>query len=235
MLSGTNINKYNDLQLYYSSHEGELYITDDKSIIIKVYYFDNIDPDFDSIIKICDISMKVSKLIPNYVPEIYLRYETNYYIALVMDRINGITLNEYLESRQNYTINISSKIVISLYEAVFAFHNGGYIHGDLHGNNIIIHDDYKVKLIDFGESDLVGSMSASDENIPKIYQDYLYLKYYVALLIFPTLEIDNVATVIKIIRDFTVKDVIGYYKSSELANRLFNILNSFPKAIEDNI
>ena len=40
MLSNTNIDKYNNLQFYYSSHEGELYITNDKSIIIKVYYFE---------------------------------------------------------------------------------------------------------------------------------------------------------------------------------------------------
>lgn len=234
MLANTNIDKYNNLQLYCSSHEGELYITEDKSVIIKVYYFDNIDPDSDSIIKICDISVVVSKLIPNYVPKIHLKYVTNDYIALVMERINGISLNEYLALKRNYMIDTSYKIVISLHEAVIAFHDSGYIHGDLHGNNIIIYDDYKVKLIDFGESDLVNSMSSSDENIPGIYQDYLFLKYYIALLIFPTLKMDSVVTVIKTIRDFTVKDVIGYYQFPELANELYDILNSFPKAIEDD-
>ena len=233
MLSNSNIDKYDNLQLYYSSHEGELYVTNDKSIIIKVYYRDNIDPDLNTILQICDISVKVSDLIPNYVPKIYLRYENDNYIALVMEKINGIMLNDYLTSKRNDNINIITKLVVSFYEAVFALHNSGYIHGDLHGNNIIITDDYKVKLIDFGQSDLVDSMSASDENIPNIYGDYLYLKYYIAYLIFPTLEVSSIAETMKIIKNFTCKDVIEYHKSPELANKLYDILNSFPKAIEE--
>ena len=233
MLSNTNIDKYNNLQLFHSSHEGELYTIDDKSIIIKVYYFDNIDPDFDDIMKICDISMKVSDLIPDYVPKIYLKYETKDYIALVMEKVNGITLSEYLTSKQNHNIDIVTKLVTSLYEAVTALHNSGYVHDDLHGNNIIITDKHKIKLIDFGQSDLIDSVSASDENTPKIFEDYLYLKYYIALLIFPTLEPSTIATTLIIIKDFTVKDVIGYYTFPELASKLYEILNSFPEAIEE--
>jgi serine/threonine protein kinase len=229
----SKIDKYDNLKLYHSSHEGELYTTDDKSIIIKVYYLD--DPDFNSIIKIVDISMNVSKLIPEYVPEIYLKYETKDYIALVMERINGITLSEYLSSKRNDNISIIAKLVISLYEAALALHNSGYTHGDLHGNNIIIHNDHKIKLIDFGQSNLVNSMSASDENIPEIYGDYLYLKYHIAVLIFPKLEPSTIVVIIKTIKDFTVKDVMEYDQFPEIANSLFNILNTFPKAIEDDI
>lgn len=110
MLSGTTLSKYVNLQLIHSSHEGELYETDDKTIIIKVYYSDNIDPDFDSIVKIVDISENVSKLIPKYVPKIYLRYETKEYIALVMERINGITLSEYLTSKPENDIITAGKL-----------------------------------------------------------------------------------------------------------------------------
>lgn len=234
MLSNTNIDKYDNLQFYYSSHEGELYTTDDKLIIIKVYYLDNIDRDLNSIIKIIDILMNVSKLIPEYVPEIYLKYETKDYIALVMERINGITLSEYLTTNKNRD-HIISKIVDSLYKTVYAFHDIGYTHGDLHGNNIIIYNDHKIKLIDFDQSDLVGSMSASDENIPEIYSDYLSLKYYIALLIFPTLEKSSISVIIKTIKEFTIKNVIEYELFPEKANKLYNLLNSFPKSIEDDI
>jgi len=47
----SKIDKYDNLRLYHTSHESELYITNDESIIIKVYYFNNIDPDFDDIMK----------------------------------------------------------------------------------------------------------------------------------------------------------------------------------------
>lgn len=236
MLSNTSIDKYSNLKLYHSSHEGELYICDDESIIIKVYYLDNIDPDFDSIIKIVDISINASKIIPEYVPKIYLKYKTKDYIALIMERINGITLNEYLKlNLNNNNIKSIGEIVSSLYTTVLALHNIGYTHGDLHGNNIIIYDNNKVKLIDFGQSELVGKMSASDENIPEIYSDYLYLKYYLALFIFPQLEQSSIAITIKTIKDFTIKDIINYDRYPELANNLYKLLNSFPKAIEDNI
>lgn len=234
MLSNTNLDKYTNLQLYYSSHEGELYITDDTSVIIKVYYFDNIDPDFDSIINIVNICMDVSKLIPEYVPEIYLKYETNNYTALVMEKINGITLAKYLVSRENHNIDTTFKIISSLCNAVFALHDAKYIHGDLHGNNIMIYDDYKIKLIDFGQSDSIDSISASDDS-PNIYGDYLCLKYYIARLIFPKLEESNIVVTIKTIKNFTVEDVIGYDEFPELADKLYNILDSFPKVMENNI
>lgn len=229
------IDKYNNLKLYHSSHEGELYICDDESIIIKVYYLDNIDPDFDSIIKIVDISINTSKLIPEYVPKIYLKYETLDYIALIMERINGITLNEYLKLNINSNIKSIDEIVSSLYTTVLNLHNIGYTHGDLHGNNIIVYNDNKVKLIDFGQSGLVGEMSASNENIPEIYSDYLYLKYYIGILIFPTLERSSIAITIKAIKDLTIKDVINYDQFPLLANKLFSMLNSFPNEIEDSI
>lgn len=88
---------------------------------------------------------------------------------------------------------------------MLALHDAGYLHGDLHGNNIIILDDYEVKLIDFGQSDLVDSVSASDEFTPGVYSDYLYLKFYIARLIFPGLEVSSIAGIIKTIRDFTAQ------------------------------
>lgn len=234
MLSNTNLDKYTNLQLYYSSHEGELYTTDDTSVIIKVYYFDNIDPDFDTIINIINISMDVSKLIPEYVPKIYLKYETNNYIALVMEKINGTTLGEYLSSKPNSDINITFKIISSLCNSVFALHDAKYIHGDLHGNNIMIYNNYEIKLIDFGQANLIDSICASDRS-PNIYGDYLYLKYYIARLIFPNLEESSIVVTIKTIKNFTVEDVIGYDEFPELADKLYNILGSFPEVIENNI
>jgi len=164
-----------------------------------------------------------------------MRYETNDYVALIMERINGITLCEYLNMKRDNNIHITTKIITSLYEAAIGLHTSGYVHGDLHGKNIIVLNDYKIKLVGFGQSDLVNSMSASDENIPNIYGDYLYLKYYIALLIFPKLEQSSIAMTIKNIRNLTIKDVLEYDQFPELSNKLYNILNSFPKAIEDDI
>jgi len=101
---------------------------------------------------------------------------------------------------------------------------------NLHGNNIIIYDDNKVKLINFDQSGLVYEMSANDENIPEIYSDYLYLKYYMTFFIFSQLERSSIVITIK-----TIKDVINYDRYPELANNLYKLLNLFPKAIEDNI
>jgi len=227
----SKIHKYDNLKLFHSSHEGEIYICDDDKIMIKVYYSDNIDPDFDSIIKIVNISIKLSELIPEYVPKVHLKYESFDYIALIMEKIDGMTLSQYLKINTNNHINIIIKIVNSLYNAVTSLHNVGYIHGDLHGNNIILCDDYRIKLIDFGQSDFIGSINESDENIKGIDVDYLDLKYYISLLIFPEFNKLTIIETIKNIKSLNVKNVIDYDEYPETANMLYNTLNAIPEPI----
>lgn len=227
MLQNTSILSYHNLKLYYSSHEGELYVTSDPFIIIKVYYFTN--DNYDN-----EISAAVSQLIPQYVPKIHLKHETEDYVALIMERIQGITLFEYIEKR-SCNIKIIFKVVISLTNAIIGIHKSGFVHCDLHARNIIITDNNEVKVIDFGCADNVDALDESDMVTPKIFEDYLQLKSAIALIIFPLSNDISIVTIIKTIRNYTVNHVIGYNTNPMLANKLYTLLISFPSIIEDDI
>lgn len=227
MLSGTNIENYRNLQLLFSSHEGELYLTDDPKIIIKVYYFNNQYIDKEDIIKITRVSVHLSEQISEHIPKIYLVYETSNYIALAMDLIQGTTLQYFLKFNKSHNIKVIFKIVKSLYNAVISLHNIGYSHNDLHHKNIIITNEYQAKLIDFGNTDII--------NIESRYHDYLMLKASIARLIFEGLNDLSVVKIMENIKTYTITNVIGYNENAKIAQKLYNILNSFPKEIENDL
>lgn len=106
--------------------------------------------------------MNLSQLTPQYVPKIYFKYETDEHLALVMEKIEGITLNRYTTDRKNYDAITVAKIVQSLLGALSAIHKAGYVHYDFHGGNILSTNDYSVKLIDFSQSDDVNAIDEGD-------------------------------------------------------------------------
>lgn len=204
---------------------GEEDVYSSENYIVKVFYYTTDTYDDKRIQKICDISIKLSHLIPQYVPKIYQRFETQQYTALYMEKFDAITLYEYMVKKENYNVTIVCKIVQSLLKAVNSMHKAGYVHGDLNSGNILITKDYNVKLIDFSLVDDVNSISDSDSITPKLHEDYLSLKVHIAALIFPNLPAVNSSDTMNIIKDYTEKDVIGY--GNPKAIKLYKILNLF--------
>lgn len=217
--------EYDDLK-YLKSHEyGNVYSSD--STIIKVFYYTDDEYDNKEIEKICSITIELSKLIPEYVPTIYLKHETQQYVALIMEKIEAVTLYKYIVDKRSHNIRNVSRIVQLLLKSVTALHKAGYVHFDLHGNNILITNDHNVKLIDFSESDTINAVQEGDGVTPKIHQDYLQLKCHIAQLIFPNLPLVSIVDTLNIIRNYSEKDVIEYDNNPISAVKLYNVLNIF--------
>ena len=72
----------------------------------------------------------------------------NYYI--VMEYIDGITLKQFLKKRGSLTIPEAIDVMLQLTDGVACAHDSYIIHRDLKPQNIMIKDDGKIKITDFG-------------------------------------------------------------------------------------
>lgn len=70
---------------------------------------------------------------------------------IVMEYINGINLKEYLNNAGG---KLPEATVLSLmkpvFESLFTVHNGGLVHRDISPDNIMVTNEGKIKIIDFG-------------------------------------------------------------------------------------
>jgi predicted unusual protein kinase regulating ubiquinone biosynthesis (AarF/ABC1/UbiB family) len=166
--------------------------------------------------RIFNIMKDLDQKIPHLIPKTISIDRTPEGLIIVMEKMRGITMKEFLQKKHN--LLETGKIIISLIDAVFAFHNAGYLHSDLHGDNIIIKEDLSIILLDFDLTDKYD-VDEIDES-----GDYDYLKFYVSILIF---ELDtqkvSINSVEKITKKKKVEDVIGYYTHPEIAHSLFRI------------
>lgn len=145
-----------------------------------------------------------------------------------MESVNAITLNEFLiNKKKNLKQSDVIKIVSSLLLAINSIHNAGFVHYDLHGDNILITPDLNITLIDFGCSDDISSVDPSDSFIPTIYMYLLHIKCHIASLIFPNLSPQSISNTVKLIGTYTEKDVIGYDLNPKIASSLLHILDNF--------
>lgn len=218
---------YPELKLLKIGPEGNVYISDNPNAIIKVFYYTGNMYDNELIRKNCKTSIHFSNLIPQYVPKIYSKYKTKSYVALIMENIESMTLHKNKKHKKNYNVVNVFKILRSLIQAVFRLHEIGYVHYDLHAENILVTKDFNVKLIDFSLCDDVNAIDDSDETCLKIHQDHLDLKYHIAHLIFPNLPLCSIYDTMNIIKTYTVKDVIGYDTHFIVAEKLYELLGYY--------
>jgi len=69
-------------------------------------------------------------------PDILAGWITNEIGYIILERIQGITLKDYLSSRHS----LSPAQLYRLYEKIWSMHRMGIIHGDLHTNNVNINE-----------------------------------------------------------------------------------------------
>lgn len=69
--------------------------------------------------------------------------------CLVLDWVPGPTLRQFIRDRGPLSPAETVAIACRLLEGLHVLHRRGYIHGDLHGGNVLVTGDGGVKLIDF--------------------------------------------------------------------------------------
>jgi tRNA A-37 threonylcarbamoyl transferase component Bud32 len=213
-------------QSQYHIGEESIRMTDETRVI-KVYNSDNLsfnleDCDYQ---RIEDISIKLSLIIPEYVPKIYVTHKLPNELAIIMEKLDGQPLYKYMNNKDNdYNPNEVLSIVTSLHNAFTAMNNACYIHGNVNAKHIMVDKNFSVKLIDFTHSDVLTAVDPGDGITPKIILDSLMLSDIIAQLIFIKKPSGSVYEVIKSIENFTVDDIIG---DKETATKLSNILNVY--------
>jgi len=80
-------------------------------------------------------------------------------VAIVMEKIEGVTLKELLESYGKLEINEIANFLKQMTNALGYVHDQGYVHRDIKPSNFMITNEGKVKLLDFGiAKDMRGNM-----------------------------------------------------------------------------
>jgi tRNA A-37 threonylcarbamoyl transferase component Bud32 len=87
-------------------------------------------------------------------PEIHdsIRNSDGYYAAMLMERIEGKTLSQRMEDAGDAGVVgfREMDILDNFFNRREKMHRAGIIHGDLHNENVMVSDDNKVKIIDWG-------------------------------------------------------------------------------------
>lgn len=84
---------------------------------------------------------------------------------IVMEYIEGTTLNKYIKQKGKLSNEETISISIQVAKGIQAAHNKGIIHRDIKPQNIVINDNGKVKITDFG---IARAITSTTKNISVI-------------------------------------------------------------------
>lgn len=76
----------------------------------------------------------------------------NEFFCCSMEYIDGITYEKWLE--KNHDIGKRIDMLLKIFEAIVFYQSQGVIHGDIHSRNILVENNGKIHIIDFGTSSL---------------------------------------------------------------------------------
>lgn len=92
----------------------------------------------------------VASLIHPHIVEIYDVGEQEGTYFIVMELLEGKTLKEYVKLKHFLSVSETISIMKQASQAVELAHKNGIIHRDLKPQNIFVHDDGTIKIMDFG-------------------------------------------------------------------------------------
>ncbi|KAJ6611956.1 kinase-like domain-containing protein, partial [Mycena sp. CBHHK59/15] len=88
---------------------------------------------------------------PNIVPLLGITYDFGSHISMVSPWLENGTLNDYLRSREPQPENLG-RLLIDIVDGLAYLHSHDVIHGDLHPANVLIGDNGRAQVTDFGLS-----------------------------------------------------------------------------------
>ena len=101
-----------------------------------------------------NITRRVGELLPNYVPKIYGNFYGNNKSSLfIMEKLNAVPLGEYLQTK---TGKEQSKVLEKVNNRIHSL-SAVVNHGNLHENNVLVTPNGTIKIINFGESQLLSN------------------------------------------------------------------------------
>ncbi len=133
----------------------------------------------------------VGRLVHPRIVQIYDYGEDDQTAYIVMELVNGKTLAEHLEQEVSYEIREVGEIIGQLLDGIGHAHAEGVIHRDIKPSNILINNDGRIKISDFG----IAHIEAS--NLTQV-GDMLGTPHYMAPEQFLGMEVDALADLFSI-------------------------------------
>ena len=125
----------------------------------------------------------VGRLVHPRIVQIYDYGEDDETAFIVMELVNGKTLQQHLLQEVRYEIREVGEIVLELLDGIGHAHAAGVVHRDIKPSNILVNSDGRIKISDFGIAHLESS------NLTKI-GDVLGTPHYMAPEQFLGTEVD---------------------------------------------
>lgn len=86
-------------------------------------------------------------------------------VSVLMELVEGITLERFRITGHNRLKNLVD-ICAQVAEGLDAMHAKGYVHADMKPKNVLVDKNYKIKIIDFGQSCKAGSVKERIQGTP---------------------------------------------------------------------
>ncbi len=130
-----------------------------RQVALKVVAKDELDPsDLDYVVsRFRHEAQAVGRLTHPRIAAIYDFIETEALACIVMELVNGKSLAHHLKEVQKYGLRDIWDIVRQVLDGLGYSHGQGVIHRDLKPGNILINDDGRIKVTDFGVARLESS------------------------------------------------------------------------------
>lgn len=144
---------------------GEVFVAEDglvkRIVAIKIY---NVT-DTSSMKYFDSESRAVTRLSHPNIVEVYDIVSRDKYKYIVMEYVNGITLQEYAEKKKILGIDEAVGCIEQVLSALSEAHANGIVHRDIKPENILIDKNGNVKLTDFGISKTMENDNFNRENV----------------------------------------------------------------------
>lgn len=130
----------------------------DRIVAIKILHAD-FASDHEFVVRFKHEAQTAAKLShPNIVNIYDVGYDDGLHY-IVMEYVQGITLKEYIEKAGHLSVDMSVRIAIEIAEALEQAHLNGLVHCDIKPHNILVTQNGRIKVADFGIAKAVNAES----------------------------------------------------------------------------